>query len=208
MKFCFVCGKKTEKLIEGYCEDCYNSKFSLIKIPKDLRIMQCTKCHRTNQKNTWTDAGIEDFLKDKIKVSDKNVKISIVGKKVLVHGFLESSNKPKEETHEVDLKIVKTVCLDCSRRLGGYHEAIIQLRGKTTKEILNFLHERITEQSFYRIEPVREGFDLYVGDKKVANHVVYELVKKYNFKIRKSYKLATKKEGRDIYKNIISIFCD
>jgi NMD protein affecting ribosome stability and mRNA decay len=29
-------GKKTEKLIDGYCEKCYNKEFNLIEVPKEI----------------------------------------------------------------------------------------------------------------------------------------------------------------------------
>ena len=208
MKFCFVCGKKTEKLIEGYCEDCYNEKFNLVKIPKDLRIVMCSKCKKIKNGINWEDIEIEDYLKNKIKTLGKDVKIEIKGNKIFVTGKLEKSKKPKEEVHEINIRLIKALCLRCSQKLGGYYETVIQLRGNVTNSILNLLDEKINEKSFYRAEAVKDGFNLYVGDKNVANDVTELIKKKYKFKIRKSYKLFTKKEGRNVYRTMISICCD
>ena len=208
MKFCFVCGKKTEKLIEGYCEDCYNEKFNLVKIPKDLRIVMCKKCKKIKQGISWEDIKVEDFLKKKIKTLGRDVKIDISGDEIFVTGMLENSKKPKEEIHEINIKHIKTLCLRCSQKLGGYYETVIQLRGNVTNSILNLLDEKINEKSFYRVEAVDGGFNLYVGDKNIANDVAELIKKRYKFKIRKSYKLFTKKEGRDVYRTMISIYCD
>jgi nonsense-mediated mRNA decay protein 3 len=208
MKFCFVCGKKTEKLIEGYCEDCYNDKFNLIKIPKNLSIVICSKCKKIKQGIHWEDIEVEDFLKNNIKTLGKDVKVEVKGNKIFVTGTLENSKKSKEESHEINIKPIKTLCLRCSQKLGGYYETVIQLRGNVTNEILNLLDEKINEKSFYRAEAVKGGFNLYVGNKSIANDAVELLKKRYNFKISKSYKLFTKKEGRDVYRTMISIYCD
>jgi len=208
MKFCFVCGKKTEKLIEGYCEDCYNEKFNLVKIPKDLRIVMCSKCKKIKQGINWKDIEIEDFLKNNIKTLGKDVKIEVKENKIFVTGTLEKSKKSKEEVHEINIKPIKTLCLRCSQKLGGYYETVIQLRGNVTNNILNLLDEKINEKSFYRVEAVKGGFNLYVGNKSVANDATELIKKKYKFKISKSYKLFTKKEGRDVYRTMISIYCD
>jgi len=208
MKFCFICGKKNGKIIEGYCEDCYNKNFSLIEVPKELLITRCRKCSKIKKKDSWIDAGIEDLIRDKIKILGKDVKIRVDGNKIIANGFLKNSKKAKEEVHEINIKPIKTLCLKCSQKLGGYYETVIQLRGNVTNEILNLVDEKINEKSFYRAEAVKEGFNLYVGNKSVANDVAELLKKIYKFKISKSYKLFTKKEGRDIYRTMISIYCD
>jgi nonsense-mediated mRNA decay protein 3 len=208
MKFCFVCGKKTEKLIEGYCEDCYNEKFNLVKIPKEVRVIVCSKCKKIKSGIRWENIRVEDFLKRNIKPLGKDVKIEVRGNRIFVTGTLEKSKKSKEESHEINLKLVKTLCLMCSQKLGGYYETVIQLRGNATNEILNFTDKKINETSFYRSEAVKGGFDFYVGNKSVANDVAELLKKKYKFKISKSYKLFTKKDGQDIYRSKILIICD
>jgi nonsense-mediated mRNA decay protein 3 len=205
MKFCFICGKKTEKLIEGYCEDCYNKSFNLIEVPKELHIFQCIKCSKFRQKNSWIDVEIENLIKNSIKILGKDVKIKINENKVSATGFLNTSKRVKEEVHEINIKISKILCPECSKRFGGYYESIIQLRGNTSEEILNFIDKEVREKSFYKLEPVKEGFNLYIGNKNIANQIVGKLRKRYKLKIKKSFKLYTKKEGKDVYKNVFSI---
>lgn len=207
MKFCFVCGKKIEKLIEGYCEDCYNKSFNLIEVPKEIVIYKCSKCERIKQKNAW-NAEMNDLILNRIKILGDKVEIRIEGNKIFATGFLKGSKRTKEETHELNIKTIKTICLECIRRLGGYYESVMQLRGNVTEEILNFLDKKIKEKSFYRIETVSDGFNILVGSKDVANHVAEGLKKRYKIKIKKSFKLFTRKEGKDLYRDIFSIECD
>jgi nonsense-mediated mRNA decay protein 3 len=207
MKFCFVCGKETEKLIEGHCEDCYNKSFNLIEIPKEIIIVLCSKCKKIRQKNMWKDIEIEDLVKNSVKILGRNVEITLNGDKVLAKGLLKNSKKAKEETHEIIIRIIKTTCPECSKKLGGYYESIIQLRGDVTEEVLNFI-DREAKKTFYRTEPVKEGFNLYFGDKNIAGQIADKLKRRYNFEIKKSFKLFTRKEGMDIYKSTFLIRCD
>jgi nonsense-mediated mRNA decay protein 3 len=208
MKFCFVCGKKTEKLIEGYCEDCYNKNFNLIEVPKELCIFQCSKCKKIRQKNAWKDVEIEDLIKDDVKILGNNVKIEINKDKIFATGFLKTSKKAKEEIHEVNVKIIKALCPVCSKRSGGYYESIIQLRGDIPEEILNFIDKEVKEKTFYKAEPVKGGFNLYIGNKNIANQIADKLKRIHKLKVKKSFKLHTKKEGVNIYKSTFLIKCD
>lgn len=208
MKFCFLCGKKTNNLINGYCESCYNKNFKLLEVPNSLIILQCKKCGKIKQKNVWKDIEIEDVIKDSIKILGKNVKIKINGNKIFANGYLTNSKELKKDVYEINLKIIKKICSNCLKKLSGYYEAIIQLRGNLSKNVLNLIDKQINEKSFYRTEVIKEGLNLYIGNKNMANKIAEILKKRYGFKIKKSFKLFTKKEGKDIYRNIILIKCD
>ena len=204
MKFCFVCGKKTDKLIEGYCEECYNKEFSLLKVPEEISIKVCSKCGRINYGKVWKEKEVEDILKDKIKILGKNVDIKI-RKNDNIHitakGFLKNSKKIKEEKKEIRLKLNKIVCPDCSRRLGDYYEAILQLRGDADKA-MDFLTDQLSiERSVYKIENVKNGIDIYLDDAHLASNLSKQLRKKFNAKVKKSFKLFTRKQGKDIYRS-------
>lgn len=214
MKFCFVCGKKTEKLIEGYCEDCYNEKFKLIEAPNRVYVTVCSKCGMIRQENKWVDKEIDDIIIEKIKIHGRGVKLKIEKNdiaEIYAKGFLKGSKKIKEETHEVELKIDKLICPNCSKRFGEYYESVIQLRGNITDEVLNSIDSLVlseyqkNKKAFYRIEIVKGGFDLFLGNKSIANRIENLLSKRYKSEIKKSFKLITRREGKDIYRNIMLV---
>ena len=211
MKFCFVCGKETGNLIEGYCEECYNRKFSLIEIPKEINIVFCPKCNSIKQENKWKEIEVNNIIREKIKVLGKDVKIRIERDdiaKVHAKGFLKGSKNPKEEIHEVKLNIIKEVCPNCSRKFGDYYEAVIQLRGNITEDILDSIDDLIltkNKKEFYRIKEVKGGYDLLLGNKSTANNISDFLSKRYKTEVIKSFRLVTKKEGKDIYRNFILV---
>ena len=208
MKFCFVCGKNTEKLIEGYCEECYNKKFRLLIVPKEITVKVCSKCNRIKYGNVWRDIEVEEILKDKIKILGKNVDLKIRREDNIIHidarGFLKNSKKPKEEKYDIRLKTNKVVCTDCSRRFGDYYEAILQLRGDTDGAI-EFLTDNLSGESIYKIERVKNGIDVYLVDSHTANNVSKQLRKRFNAKTKKSFKLVTRKQGKDIYRSVFVV---
>jgi nonsense-mediated mRNA decay protein 3 len=143
-----------------------------------------------------------------LKIKGNEVKIEVGDNKISARGFLKTSKKAKEEIHETNIRIAKILCPECSKRFGGYYEAIIQLRGSVPEEILDFIDKEVKEKTFYKIEYLKEGFNLYVGNKNIANQIADKLKRIYKLKVKKSFKLFTKKEGRDVYKSVFSIKCD
>jgi nonsense-mediated mRNA decay protein 3 len=211
MKFCFLCGKKTEDLIEGYCQECYNKEFNLIDVPKEITFTVCSKCGRIRHRNKWQDIGVEDLLKDKVKIKGNKVSLRIKvndNMHVVARGYLKGSKKVKEEEHIVYLKPIKKVCQDCSRRTGGYVEAIVQLRGKSAKAMDFIEDQMIRENQTFRVENVKNGLDIYLADKNFADRMTNRLKKKFNAKIKKNYKLVTRKKGKNIYRSVILVRID
>ncbi len=172
-KFCFLCGKETEKLINGYCEDCYSKKFPLEK--KKLVLKICKICGKMNYRNKWTkDIG---NIRENVKMG------------------------------KIDLTFENTQCPDCSRKFGGYYEAILQLRGEFPEDILDFIDKVVSKHSdrtgaYFRIEKIKEGINLYIGSKSIANKLA-KILKDMKFEIKKSYKLVTKRDGKEIYRTVI-----
>jgi len=213
-KFCFLCGKKTEKLIEGHCEDCFNEKNWLAKLPEKTEVIRCSRCDLTKISNEWKEFDLINYIRKIIKINGTIKKMSLdsSNKKTLVtvEGFVKGSKKLKRETHSIIIHFNKIVCPVCVRKYGGYYEAIIQLRGNYKKS-LNFIKRFFinesgkNEMAFYSIKEVKGGLDLYVGDKKSANKLSKLLKEKYSTEKKVSYTLATRKDGNDLYRNIILI---
>ncbi len=211
MKFCFLCGKETNDLVKGYCEDCYNKEFKLVEVPEQLTFTICSRCGRIKHRNNWEDIDVGELLKDKIKVLGRNVSIRIKKNDVLhlaVKGYFNNSKKMKKEEYDIVLKPRKKVCLDCTKRSGGYVEAIIQLRGNTT-EAMDFIDDRIIkENQTFKVETVKNGLDIYLANKNFAERVTNEVRRKFNARIKKNYKLVTRKKGKDIYRSVMLVRID
>jgi len=207
-KFCFVCGKKTEELIEGYCEECYSKETKLIEIPKKFEIIVCSKCDLMKFRNRWIEGIPEDIIRKKVKVLGDDVKIKIKRNdtyQIIAKGYPENSKKLKKEVYDLNVHLNKIVCSICAKRLSGYYEAIIQLRDI---DLFDYVDEEIRKMNdksaFYRVEEVRGGLNIYIGSKGAANKVA-SLLRKKGYKIKKTFKLVTKKLGKNVYRTIISV---
>ena len=186
-KFCVKCGKKTDKLIDGLCTECY-LKQQEIRLPKKISIQVCKKCKAINQKGIWINSEYPPeyfltlLLTSKIKIPEEveleNVELSN-GDAEVTFSIL---GKEYTRTYKIDLKVQKTVCRDCSRQAGMGYKAIIQARSEKNAKALS---KEIIEVSkkykihILKIEEQKRGVDLYMSSSTAAKHLAVELRKKF-----------------------------
>lgn len=152
----------------------------------------CRDCYK--KKNAKSENLIE------VQKCKRCEKLYFENKQVNEEIFLERMKKKFGKDFKI--KTNYFICRNCSRESGGYYESILQLRGDFSENIVEFIEEKIREESFCRIEEVKNGFDFYVGSKSVANKVA-EILRRKGFEIKKSYKIVTRKDGRDVYRTTI-----
>lgn len=209
-KFCFICGKKTDKLADGRCEDCMKG-CAFVDMPGRIEVIQCNKCKKMFFNNRWTDFNIEKVVESSYKARGKveKVKAEMEGRKVIATFILtpDSTDKEVEETHEADFHINKVICPMCSRKHSGYYEAVLQLRGfgENDLEKLKGVFDNLERKTFYRIKEVKGGFDVKVGNKLVVNTAAKDIRKKFPSEMKKSSSIVTKIDGRDVHRKFILI---
>ena len=103
----------------------------------------------------------------------------------------------------VEKDIIRSLLKD-PKIIGDYYEAILQLRGDTDGAI-EFLTDNLSGESIYKIERVKNGIDVYLVDSHTANNVSKQLRKRFNAKTKKSFKLVTRKQGKDIYRSVFVV---
>lgn len=215
-KFCFVCGKRTQKLIDGYCECCLRKK-PLAVLPKKISIFVCSRCGLIKIGSVWTTdfkKAIEKNMKifGEIKEMELTKENNIIT--VMCGGHIQGIDKKEE--HKIELEEKKVLCSLCAKKSSGYYEAILQLRSEgdiaknaenRVESLLSFAVEQLERQdrdAFYRIKRIKEGINLYFSDKRSAEKIA-RLLKGKGARIKKSYKLVGKKQGKNIYRNIIAV---
>lgn len=209
-KFCFVCGKRTDKLTEGRCENCIQNVF--VKLPEKIEIKACSKCNKMLLKNKWTDFNLERILESAAKVSGKLKKIELYldKKKIKATFFLipTFSDKEKKEIHETDFHIIKIICPSCSRKYSGYYEAVLQLRGFSESDLamMEDIFSMMEKKTFYNIKDIKGGFDIKIGKKAVVNTAAKSIRSRFpNLETKESMKIVTKIDGRDVHRKFILI---
>jgi NMD protein affecting ribosome stability and mRNA decay len=129
---------------------------------------------------------------------------------VLVEGrgrVHELQAEPKREEASIGLEVVYRTCKVCSLKRGGYHEAIVQIRGETDKRELSNLVERLeslaTEEArefVTDVKAVRGGVDVYIGSLALGRKMA-AFLKKSGATISESSKLVGQsKNGKRKYR--------
>ncbi len=207
-KFCPICGKITEELIEGLCEKCFALKF-LGKLPSKIVIKVCSKCGRIRFGGKLV--SLEKVLEKKLGkfALPENFRLTyrIVNSKVVLTIY---RRKKEIGRKEIELKAEKIICKTCKLKLQGYFESKLQLRGdfsEEAKEVIEGFIKGIGKDEFFisKVEKLKEGYDIYLSSKKLAKIVLKFLKKQYNFETKVSRSLWGIKEGKRFYKDTVLV---
>jgi nonsense-mediated mRNA decay protein 3 len=225
--FCVECGREIDIFRDGTCINCYIKNNSFTKGSEIIDIISCPHCNSFKFKNTWTNDNFDDILKRIIKktffisneLKDVDIIINECDKKekklckITISGFLDTVKI--NEDHDVLIRIKKTVCDVCSRRYGGYHEAVLQIRANkrklSKKEIQNIhyavenlilgLHDKGNRALFLTDVGIEHGgIDFYLSDKGSAYTIIKKIQDKYGGIIKKSSKNIGMKDSKQIYR--------
>ncbi|MBE8540533.1 NMD3-related protein [Geoglobus acetivorans] len=223
---CAVCGKESEHPV---CGKCLLERIEAVKIPPVVEITVCPKCD-AKRLEKWKTISLEEAVE---KVLEKETRIH-EEVEVLDFSFqpfgLDETGKyqftfyGKIRDHEFEyssffeVRLKKIACEKCSRQAGGYYEAIIQIRADN-RELKDEELERIGEiigagmdkqrshpKAFItKIEEKKEGIDIYMGDKKLAQKIARAILKELGGELSESSKIAGRQDGRDIYRFTYSV---
>ncbi len=200
---CVKCGKKAIKN-EIFCVDCFPIS---IKV-KPIKMFFCSRCRRYRLKE-WkalSKEELKDHLIGKIKVNPGvivDAELDFKNKKATLF-IAHSDNEFKREIN-FDIEFVRTICTRCSKKAGGYFEAIIQLRGN--KEKFPYLFKKIEKmlvkkgEFISKVEERKEGIDIFTSSSKLSREILNELGLSYKM----SRKLHGLKEGKRIYRLTLAV---
>ncbi|MGZ7117558.1 MAG: 60S ribosomal export protein NMD3 [Methanobacterium sp.] len=234
--FCPQCGETDEELVDGVCKSCFLEGLILAEIPDELEITVCAHCQSRLISGKWQELELSDeeiilnTLNKHLKLN-KNVKNAEIDVEILLergsiiecilHVKGEVLGQIIQQDYKLNVKILRTVCPECSKFASGYYEAVIQLRAHNRtpdeEEIMaidTLISENINKISrknkmAYITEraTLREGIDYYVGSYKVAKRLVGTLKEHFGGTIKESPRLMgrDKSSGKDLYRTWISI---
>jgi len=202
---CPICGKETEK---GLCRDCF-LKRNPIKL-KDIKLVICSSCGQFLYKGSWRrnidrflDGIIEDNLVHHSDIRIRNLDFGWEEKKNRIGLDIKITAEYKGGKFKTSLnsaiKIEKKLCLGCSRRSGGYYEAILQFRIKETPTEKDVHPEYVS-----KVEKVRGGFDFYITSLRYARQTASHY-RDRGYKTKESPKQAGVRNGKKFYRFSISI---
>jgi len=225
--FCVECGKEGPIFRDGVCISCYLKTHSFSKCPEIIDMPVCPHCGSYKHKNTWTSdlfgAVVRRVVKDTFHISNELKRIDINTEckekkdgmecKVIISGFLDDVEITEE--YSILVRMRNTVCDVCSKRFGGYHEAIIQIRAdkrKLTKDELNAIRSMVEgfvehfqtkgNRNLFITDIGEEhgGIDFYISDKNFGFAIAKKIQGQYGGIIKQSSKNIGMKDSRQVYR--------
>lgn len=234
--FCPECGSTDKEIIDGICIDCFLKDFQMIELPKRIEVQICSHCNSKLEEGKWSEEfipedeiiyrALERNIKIADEVSNELINLEIDQKKgTIAECYVEVVGEVHgieiEETHECEVKILKTVCPTCSKIQSGYYEVVVQFRADN-REIENEEYakaDEIVERTLVKqsksdklaycpqIAKLKEGYDYYIGSFKSGEKVAEALKEEFGGIIKKSPRLISedKSTGKGLYRVWISI---
>lgn len=197
---CPKCGKESK----GLCVDCYLENTPIER--GQLKLSRCS-CGRFRYRGNWStslenlDKTVKksvrlpsDMQVDKVEVKHE-IKENNLSLDIMIEGEYKSEKFKKELNEKIKLKDL--TCPTCSRKFGGYFEAILQFRCKMPDL-------KVDEDQIVKTERVKGGIDYYVMSNNYAKGVASRL-KRSGFKIKASKKIYSRRDGREVYRVSYSI---
>ena len=234
--FCPECGSTDVEMVGDVCINCFINEFQMITLPKHIEVQICSHCNSKLNEGKWSEEYLPEdeiiyrALERNIEIADEveneiiDLEIDqIKGKtaQCYVEVIGEVHNTQIEETHESEVKILKTVCPSCSKKQSGYFEVVIQFRADNRKikreeysicdEIVNrtLIKQSKSDKLAYcpRIVKLKEGCDYYIGSFKSGKKVAEALKEEFGGIVKESPRLISedKSTGKGLYRIWISV---
>ena len=234
--FCPECGSTDKEMVGDICIDCFLKDFQMIEIPKRIEVQICSHCNSKLEEGKWSDEFIPEeeiiyrALERNIKIADEveneiiNLEIDQI-KGTISTCFVEVVGEVRgtqiEETHDSEVKILKTVCPSCSKIQSGYYETVIQFRADSREirpeeyakadEIVErtLIKQSKSDKLAYcpQIAKLKEGYDYYIGSFKSGHKVAEALTEEFGGIVKESPRLISedKSTGKGLYRVWISV---
>ena len=227
--FCVQCGKDCEKQINGLCVKCFLHGRKLINFPHHTDLFRCTNCEEYLFGDRWLKM---DELEAVENTAFSSMSIIPEGK-LVSYGLLATPQDDRtyvvsveadisvfDEVVEMDtgqtiIRLKNNVCKKCSRQLGNYYEATLQLRSsekdlneKLRDEIVRLIRDTVETQAknnrslfITKVQEVHGGVDILLSSISLAKSLTKMLVDDYGAESKESASLVgMTSDGQDMYR--------
>lgn len=234
--FCPKCGETGQEIINGVCKSCFLKELILAQIPDEIELTVCAHCESQLVSGKWYELELSDeeiilntiykhiTLNKYAKITEINVETLLArGSNIecIVHLKADVLGRTILQDYKLNVKIIRTVCPECSKFASGYYEAVIQLRAHnripdeeevavadgliagnidkiSRKNRMAYISERAV---------LKEGIDYYIGSYKVAKRLASTLKDHFGGVVKESPRLMgrDKSTGKDLHRIWISL---
>lgn len=225
--FCVKCGKEDTETVDGLCLDCFLNGRKLITMPHHVDLMRCANCEEYSVGDQWLKRDEEEAITDialTTLMTIPEAKVVSVGtmlerqedKTFVVHvqADLDINGTFATDEDSVIVRLKNTVCKRCSRQLGSYYEAIMQVRtGEKTldddlrDEVVRWVTASVESQSktnrslfITKVQEVPGGVDIYLSSISLGKSLTRSLSDMYGADVKESASLVGQNDGQDVYR--------
>jgi len=220
---CSRCGKNNPPiLIENICLNCFLE--TKVEYHRIISLPVCQFCGKVKVFGSWKNVTEEKITEHVLNEIDKDARrifsrygvsvFSQLNNKGEIVVVLSSEHGLDEWRPNVAVSMNYSICPECSRKITGYHEALIQFRShkgllpeKERREIKKELEKLPSElrSSLIEIKDVREGIDVKVYEHSSARSIANIITRKLPSEIKETFKLISAKGGKKKTKLTISV---
>ena len=226
--FCVKCGRDCEEQIDGLCMECFLDGRQLMVLPHHVDLQRCTNCEEYSIRDRWIKMSEEDAVQEAALTGlaaipeAKVVSVGTMAKaqddrtyEVAVQGDLAIGSYIVQSTCSTIVRVKNGVCKRCSRQLGNYYEATMQIRSGD-KELSDDLRDEIvrrirdsvemqakTNRQLFitKVQQVPGGVDIMLSSISLARSLTKDLVESYGAESKESASLVGQSsDGIDIYR--------
>jgi NMD protein affecting ribosome stability and mRNA decay len=198
MHICPRCGAKegTVAFFGPFCENCFEPP---IRGPDRAVCTECKTCGKIKYGGLWDTRGTaEKRIRKKFRGAFESVELDLdTGTVTFVFA---DGGAIKTVKRELGFEMNKGTCPDCSKKSGGYYEAIVQFRGAvpTQERLARELSEFVEHAGSFisKTEFGKDGIDLHIG----SCRPVLAWAKRTGLEYKVSTKLAGMREGKRWYR--------
>ena len=210
MKICPACGaKEAETEFSGpFCTACTASMEPAVTAGKDFTVVVCPACGTAragNESFEYSEQALTRLVSSRTKENNANaVKILLEKTKggafiATIESVFKGGDREFKKRSRLKVTVEKRTCKDCTLKSGGYHLALIQLRGdpEQISRLAEKLVKRLEKESFVSgVEEKKEGIDIQVGSAKAAVSALKACDKSFI----KTSTLIGAKQGKDVHR--------
>jgi nonsense-mediated mRNA decay protein 3 len=232
MMGCVECGAQVPRLIGGSCPACFVKKTPLARTPATVDVEVCAHCDARHVGAHWIDpdagAPLEWVREEAARASitihpaAREPVLSLEEQpleartfRIRLHLDATVEGTPVSHDGEFLLRVKRGVCDRCSRMVGGYYAAILQMRA-TDRPITPAETERVhrligdeldrlrangnRDAFLTKSGPVPGGFDYYLGDIEGTRAIARTVADRMGASVEEHAKLVGRQGGEDVYR--------
>ncbi|MFA5452947.1 MAG: 60S ribosomal export protein NMD3, partial [Candidatus Methanomethylophilaceae archaeon] len=224
--FCVNCGIEGQETIDGLCLECFLKGKKLIKLPHHVDLFRCANCEEYSIKNGWVQKDLNDAVEDAALTElaaipeAKVVSVATMSERqdpktfvVKVEADLDINGHLATDNDSTIVRLKNTVCKRCSRQLGNYYEAIMQIRSGSKDldddlrdEIVRYIRDSVETQAknnrqlfIGKVVEVVGGVDIYISSISLGRALTKEISDSYGAESKESFSQGgVSSDGQDI----------